>query len=118
MLQGERPEDLYHTRDTLRGTKVLKVVESSYPSPDGDDCHKDIKIYEAAQEMCRIKRRMLRIVMKKILEAVEEQFDMSAYAHRRFALLAYDAKMISNCLHKSAHVSKFRFKIGYELNEP
>ena len=80
-LQGVQAEDLYHTRDTLKKTDVWKLVDTSYPSPDGNDCYKDVKLWEAAQYLCRIKGRMLPIVMKKILEMVEEQFDMSGYGH-------------------------------------
>ena len=81
-LQGVKPDDLYYTKNTLRNTDVLKVMESSYPSPDGDDCYNDKKLWAAAKAIGRIKGRMLPIVMKKILEVVEEQFDMSAYVHQ------------------------------------
>ena len=61
---------------------MLKVMESSYQSPDGNDCYKDKKLWKAAKAIGKIKGRMLPIVMKKILEVVEEQFDMSVYTHR------------------------------------
>ena len=81
-LQGVNPDNLYYTRDTLRGTEVLKVVESSYPSPDGNDCYNDKKLWEAAKAIGRIKGRMLLIDMKKILEVVKEPFDMIGYMYR------------------------------------
>jgi hypothetical protein len=80
-LQGVRAEDLYHTRETLRRTEVLKVADTSFQSPDGNDCYRDKKLWEAAQDLCRHKGRMLPIIMKKILEVVEEQFDTRGYPH-------------------------------------
>ena len=63
-------------------TEVLKVADTLFPSPDGNDCYNDGKLWEEAQDLCRIKGRMLPIIMKRILEVVEEQLDMSTYPPR------------------------------------
>ena len=40
------------------------------------------KVYEAARMVCRIPGRMIQLMMKKVLEVIGEEFDMSRYAHR------------------------------------
>ena len=49
-----RPEELYYTRETIMGTEVIKVADTLYPSPDGNDCYHDMKLWDAAQEMCKL----------------------------------------------------------------
>ena len=81
-LQGFIPDRLYHSTASLKAMDAIKVLNTQYPSPDGDDLWNNDKVWEAARMVCRLPGRMIPLMMKKILEVIGEEFDMSKYAHR------------------------------------
>ena len=73
---------LYHSTASLKAMDAIKVLNTQYPSPDGDDLWNNNKVWEAARMVRRIPGRMMPLMMKKVLEVIGEEFDMSKYAHR------------------------------------
>ncbi len=52
------------------------VSNTLYPSPKGGDIYHDLKTWGAAQEVTRIKGRMLPIMAKAVCDAVDMVFEM------------------------------------------
>ena len=81
-LEGFDVNGLYHSTASLKAMDAIKVLNTQYPSPDGDDLWNNNKVYEAARMLRRLPGRMIPLMMKKILEVIGAEFDMSKYPHR------------------------------------
>ena len=75
-MEGTNAELLYHNMDSLKEMGAVMISNSLYPSPEGGDIYHDLKTWGAAQDMTRIKGRMLQIMAKAVDDTVEMVFEM------------------------------------------
>ena len=75
-MEGTNAELLYHNMDSLKEMGAVMISNSLYPSPEGGDIYHDLKTWGAAQDMTRIKGRMLPIMAKAVYDAVNMVFEM------------------------------------------